>query len=80
VYTENITIPPKNALPLKDGGYIRITIKDQGVGISQEHLINIFDPFFTTHQRGRGLGVAISYFIIKMHDGHYTYSTPKDLL
>jgi len=46
-----------------------ITIKDSGKGISQEHLEKIFDPFFTTKKSGTGLGLSVSYSIIRRHGG-----------
>jgi len=65
----NIKIEPENSLPLENGDYVKLSIEDQGVGISEEHLQKIFDPYFTTKQRGSGLGLATSYSIIKNHDG-----------
>ena len=56
--------------PLPAGPYIKITIKDEGTGIPEKYLQKIFDPFFTTKDRGRGLGLATSYSIIKKHSGH----------
>ncbi|HMK48684.1 MAG TPA: ATP-binding protein [Thermodesulfovibrionales bacterium] len=55
---------------LPDDNYVMISIEDHGTGIPKEHLSNIFDPFFTTKQKGSGLGLAVSYSIIKNHDGH----------
>lgn len=49
---------------------VRISISDEGVGIPPDILERIFDPFFTTKEKGRGLGLATSYSIIKNHDGH----------
>jgi len=57
----------KNLLPKKH--YIRIAIKDFGVGIPERHINKIFDPYFTTKQEGSGLGLAITYSIIKRHHG-----------
>lgn len=46
-----------------------IRIHDNGPGITDEMLDKIFDPFFTTKEQGAGLGLSISYEIIKAHDG-----------
>ena len=56
---ENAIVSEKDALPLPKGKYIKISIKDQGIGIQEGLLPKIFDPFFTTKQKGRGLGLAI---------------------
>jgi PAS domain S-box-containing protein len=50
---------------------IQIEISDNGVGIPPEHLSKIFDPFFTTKStsRGTGLGLAVTYGIIREHSG-----------
>ena len=48
---------------------MRISIKDQGVGIPPEHLERIFDPYFTTKPSGTGLGLAVSHAVIKNHGG-----------
>ncbi len=74
VSAENIIISKKDNLPLKDGNYIKIAIKDEGAGIPKEYLQKIFDPYFSTKQmgtrKGMGLGLSISYSIIKKHNGH----------
>jgi PAS domain S-box-containing protein len=56
--------------PGRIGKYIKIEIRDHGIGIPKDHLQKVFDPFFTTKQKGSGLGLAISYSIIKKHDGY----------
>ncbi len=57
-------------LPLPAGHYVRISVRDEGAGISIDHLERIFDPYFTTKKTGTGLGLTIVYSIIKRHDGH----------
>jgi PAS domain S-box-containing protein len=54
---------------LTSGKYVLISIRDQGIGISQGMISRIFDPFFTTKSEGHGLGLAISYSIISKHGG-----------
>ncbi|OGR01220.1 MAG: hypothetical protein A2505_09975 [Deltaproteobacteria bacterium RIFOXYD12_FULL_55_16] len=46
-----------------------ITIKDTGAGIPSQMLPHIFDPFFTTKNEGTGLGLSLSYAIVKDHQG-----------
>jgi CheY-like chemotaxis protein len=70
VTAENVTLGAEDKSPLKGGRYVLISIKDQGTGISGEHLKKIFDPYFTTKQKGSGLGLSSVYSIIKNHEGH----------
>ena len=49
--------------------YVRISIRDQGVGIPPEHLERVFDPYFTTKPAGTGLGLAVSHAVVKNHGG-----------
>jgi len=51
--------------------YIRLTVKDNGYGISKEHLKQLFDPFFTTKEvgEGTGLGLAMVYGAVQSHNG-----------
>jgi PAS domain S-box-containing protein len=72
IRAENTVIKGKGDLPLPKGNYIKITVKDQGIGIPKKHLAKIFDPYFTTKQKGSGLGLATTYSIIKNHEGYIT--------
>ena len=53
---------------------VQVSFTDTGYGITAENMERIFDPFFTTKQTGHGvgLGLAISYGIIKEHQGTLT--------
>jgi PAS domain S-box-containing protein len=81
ISAENITVSTKDSLPIKEGRYIKVSIKDQGVGIPRKNLQKIFDPYFTTKQRGSrkgtGLGLAVCYSIIKNHDGYITVESEE---
>jgi len=65
-------VPEQGLLPapLVKQRYVKIDVKDTGIGISPDILDRVFDPFFTTKQHGSGLGLATAYSIIKKHDGH----------
>jgi signal transduction histidine kinase/ActR/RegA family two-component response regulator len=52
------------------GGIVEISVRDTGEGMTEETRLRIFDPFFTTKdQLGMGLGLAVSYGIIRRHEG-----------
>jgi signal transduction histidine kinase len=59
---------------------VRIAVSDTGVGIPPDNLKKIFDPFFTTKQMGKGtgLGLAVSYGIVKMHSGDIRVRSQAD--
>jgi len=59
-------------LDLAPGDYIRIAVRDEGVGIPETCLKRIFDPYFTTKAKGSGLGLATTYSVIKNHKGLIT--------
>jgi PAS domain S-box-containing protein len=72
ISAENIAVSPNDGLPLRKGNYVKLSIKDQGVGIPEKYLNQVFDPYFTTKREGSGLGLSIAHSIIKSHGGHIT--------
>ena len=71
---ENVNITPQNKLPLIKEDHVKISIRDEGIGIPEENMSKIFDPYFTTKgmgsQKGVGLGLAICYSIVRNHNGY----------
>ncbi|MCK5380580.1 MAG: histidine kinase, partial [Candidatus Latescibacteria bacterium] len=59
---------------------VRLIVRDTGVGIPKENLTKIFEPFFTTKQigKGTGLGLAVTYGIVKMHSGDIRVQSNAD--
>jgi signal transduction histidine kinase/CheY-like chemotaxis protein len=77
IQAENMKVTGADGLPLPERDYIRITVCDQGVGISPENLPKIFDPYFTTKAEGSGLGLTISYSIVRNHNGYINAESEK---
>jgi signal transduction histidine kinase/putative methionine-R-sulfoxide reductase with GAF domain len=62
----------------EDGQWIYISIRDSGMGISEEDINKLFDPFFSTKEGGIGLGLSITHRIIDQHHGKIEVeSTPE---
>jgi two-component system cell cycle sensor histidine kinase/response regulator CckA len=73
IEAKNVDTSQEN-ISLKEKQYVKITVKDKGIGIPKEQLDKVFDPYFSTKARwvkkGTGLGLPICYSIIQKHEGH----------
>jgi len=69
IRAENAVVAESQVPPLRAGKYVKLSIRDQGVGIPQEDLSRVFDPFYTTKAGGIGLGLAICHSIVRKHEG-----------
>ncbi|MBT7164337.1 MAG: response regulator [Victivallales bacterium] len=77
VSAANVSIGAQPPVPLDQGRYVRVSIRDDGPGIRAEDLPRIFDPYFTTKAAGHGLGLATSYSIVRKHNGHICASAER---
>ncbi|MBD3383672.1 PAS domain S-box protein [candidate division KSB1 bacterium] len=57
---------------LKPGTYVRISVRDNGVGMSEEIKSKIFEPFFTTKSSGMGMGLSSVFGIVRQSGGYIT--------
>jgi signal transduction histidine kinase len=80
ISTDLINIAHPDICPVKSGAYSKITVEDNGIGLSEEAKKHIFDPFYTTKQYeiGTGLGLSVVYGIVKKHHGHITATSDKE--
>jgi len=71
-YEPTVTVTTK-----KENDKVVVSVKDNGSGIPQKDLNKIFQPFFTTKPTGQGtgLGLSLSYDIVKAHSGEIKVKT-----
>jgi signal transduction histidine kinase len=76
-------MPQGGCLTVSSGGdaeKLVIAVEDTGTGISKTNMTKLFEPFFTTKPMGQGtgLGLAVTYGIVKMHRGDIRVSSNND--
>lgn len=81
LWAANLTVAAGSRLPLIKGKYIKVIIKDNGVGIPPQEIEKIFDPYFSSKERmsqkGMGLGLTVCYSIVKKHKGHISIESEE---
>ena len=80
-YEPTVSVSTHRSLSSVEGrGEVLISVKDNGNGIPQKILDKIFQPFFTTKPTGQGtgLGLSLSYDIVKAHGGEIRVDTKEN--
>ncbi len=84
ISTENRYVDPQyiEHAEVAEGEYVLLSVKDNGVGISESDLEHIFEPFFTKKHLGKksgtGLGMAVVWGTVQDHDAHISISTTEN--
>lgn len=82
ITTSNVTlddVATRSIPECRPGDYVQLTVRDTGVGMSEEVLSHLFEPFFTTKEvgQGTGLGLATVYGIVRQNGGSITVESVR---
>ncbi|MCY3415091.1 MAG: response regulator [Candidatus Heimdallarchaeota archaeon] len=75
ITTNNERLPDNNPYNVKKGNYIRISVKDNGKGMSEEIKSKLFNLFYSTKRLGSGIGLTVSKTIINSHMGYIGFNS-----
>jgi PAS domain S-box-containing protein len=73
IATRNIMVDANSPAPdpdVAEGSYVLVEVSDTGSGMDDETRRRVFEPYFSTKRKGRGLGLAAAYGIVRNHEGH----------
>jgi len=80
VATDLLPPSPTPGMPtdVSNQAHLRLTIKDNGIGITTQNMERLFEPFFTTKPNGTGLGLLITRRIVQEHHGAISVQSEPD--
>jgi len=83
VEAANVVVSPGEIPSLSAGRYVKLSVRDTGIGMGEETASKIFHPYFSTKERGEqkgmGLGLTIVHSIVRKHGGHILVnSSPEE--
>jgi PAS domain S-box-containing protein len=78
VHAENVSEYVDVATQELRGDYVKVTFRDEGIGITESMIGRVFEPYFST-KRGNGLGLAIVHGIVSKHKGHIDIESVPDV-
>jgi len=61
----------------EDGDWVRVTVRDTGVGVDRQGMDRLFEAFYTTKRGGMGIGLSVSRSIVERHHGRL-WTEPTD--
>ncbi len=75
---EDCVIDAKHPLPpVRTGSYVKVSVTDEGICLSQEQIDHLFDPYFFEDDGSGGLGLVSAYSIVVQHGGFINVSSHK---
>ncbi len=66
----NVAIGRSSELPLREGDYVRLSVRDDGPGMGEADLRQVFDPYFSGREGGRGFGLTRALAAVRSCGGH----------